>query len=241
MATQKLLLFHRLENSLSDLLELFFPSICVTCGNRLVKQEKFVCLDCWLDLPVTNFHFEPENKVAQLFWGRVQVENATAWFHFRKGSNYQQLIHCIKYKGMKEMGLECGKRLGFSIAESEGFKQVDVIVPVPLHPKKLRKRGYNQSEWIARGISEALQKPVEADNLYRKIHTTTQTKKTRLERWKNVEGIFEIKNSELFAGKHILLVDDVATTGATLEACTVPLLKCDDTRVSIATLAYADF
>lgn len=231
---------NKLSHAFDDLLELFFPSLCITCGERLISQEKFVCMNCWLDLPVTNFHLEPENKVAQLFWGRVNIENATAWFHFRKGSNYQQIIHFIKYKGIKELGFECGKRLGNSLAETKNFQDVDVIVPVPLHPKKLNQRGYNQSEWIARGIAETLQKPVQTNNLYRKRFTSTQTKKTRLERWQNVEGIFDVNNPESFMGKHILLVDDVATTGATLEACAVPLLNFENTKVSIATLAYAD-
>lgn len=229
-----------LSQTFNNLLELFFPSLCVTCGNRLLSQEKYLCLDCWLDLPVTNFHLEPENKVAQLFWGRVQIENATAWFHFRKGSNYQQLIHFIKYKGLKELGFECGKRLGTGLAESESFSAIDMIVPVPLHPKKYKQRGFNQSEWIGRGLSDALQKPVITGNLYRKIHSSTQTKKSRLERWQNVEGIFDVKDPEPFLEKHILLVDDVATTGATLEACAVPLLNIENTTVSIATLAYAD-
>jgi len=229
-----------LSQTFNNLLELFFPSLCVTCGNRLLSQERFLCMDCWLDLPVTNFHLEPENKVAQLFWGRVQIENATAWFHFRKGSNYQQLIHFIKYKGLKELGFECGKRLGSSLAESEAFSTIDMIVPVPLHPKKYKQRGFNQSEWIGRGLSDALQKPIIFGNLYRKIHTSTQTKKSRLERWQNVEGIFDVNDPEPFLEKHILLVDDVATTGATLEACAVPLLNIENTTVSIATLAYAD-
>lgn len=240
MKSQTFNIFSKVEHSFNDLLELFFPSLCVTCGERLVSQEKFVCMGCWLDLPVTNFHREPENKVAQLFWGRVQLEHATAWYHFRKGSNYQQIIHFIKYRGMKELGRECGKRLGESLSEAESFRNVDVIVPVPLHPKKRRKRGYNQSEWIALGIAETLQKPVVTDNLYRKVHTSTQTKKSRLERWQNVEGIFEVNDPESFSGKHILLVDDVATTGATLEASAMPLLKIENSKVSIATLAYAD-
>ncbi|MFW6277225.1 MAG: ComF family protein [Prolixibacteraceae bacterium] len=241
MPISKTFVYNRLEHAFNDLLELFFPSLCVTCGNRLISQEKFVCMNCWLDLPVTGYHLEPENKVEQLFWGRVQIERATSWFHYRKGSSYQQLIHFIKYKGMKELGLECGKRLGRSLAEAENFQTVDEIIPVPLHPKKLKKRGYNQSEWIARGVAEVLQKPVVSDNLLRKIHTSTQTQKTRLERWQNVEGVFKINHPESVAEKHILLIDDVTTTGATLEACAVPLLNCEKTKVSIATLAYADF
>lgn len=229
----------KLKEGVNDLLELFFPSLCITCGNRLVSQEKYLCLQCWHDLPVSNFHLDAQNKVAQLFWGRVQIAQASAFFHFRKGSQYQQLIHFIKYKGLKELGFETGRRFGHILADSEVFNGVDLIVPVPLHIKKLKKRGYNQSEWIARGMAESMNKPVFTGNLYRKTYASTQTKKNRFERWQNVDGIFAINDPTEFSGKHILLVDDVVTTGATLEACAAQILT-QDTRISIATLAFAD-
>ncbi len=229
-----------LAHHYNDLLELFFPELCITCGNRLVSQENYLCIDCWHDLPVSNFHHEPENKVAQMFWGRVKIEFATSFFQYRKGSRYQQLIHFIKYKGLKELGMETGKRFGHVLSESVDFHSVDLIVPVPLHPKKLRKRGYNQSEWIARGIAESMQREMITGNLFRIVHTSTQTKKNRFERWQNVEGIFGIHKPEQFTGKHILLVDDVITTGSTLEACAVQLLKAGNTKISIATLAFAN-
>jgi ComF family protein len=225
----------------SDFTELFFPPVCVTCGNRLINQETFVCMDCWFDLPVTNFHNENENKVAQLFWGRVHVEYATAFFSYKKGSRYQQLIHAVKYRGMKELGFETGKRFGLELKEAAGFKTVDLVVPVPLHPRKQKIRGYNQSEWIARGIGNTMNLPVSTDNLFRNVHTSTQTRKSRFERWQNVEGIFDVKKPEIFEGKHILLVDDVVTTGSTLEACAIHLLKINGVSVSIATLAFADY
>jgi ComF family protein len=231
---------NRISQSISDVLELVFPSLCTTCGERLNSQEKYVCFDCWYDLPITNFHLDTENKVAQLFWGRVQIENATAFFSYKKGSRYQHLIHFIKYKGLKELGFETGRKFGFALADSEVFKSVDIIVPVPLHPKKEKKRGYNQSHWIAAGIADVLQKPVNDKNLYRKSFTSTQTRKNRFERWQNVDGIFEVNENQEFLGKHILLVDDVVTTGSTLEACSLPLLKLTETKVSIATLAFAD-
>ena len=230
-----------IARSYINLLELLFPTLCVTCGNRLVTQEKFLCIDCWHDLPVTNFHFDTENKVARLFWGRVKLENATAFFAYNKGSNYQHLIHFIKYKGLKELGFETGRRFGIALSASPDYNSVDFVVPVPLHPKKQKQRGYNQSQWIACGISESLQKPVSLDNLKRNLHTSTQTRKNRYERWENVENIFEVTRPEEFKGKHILLIDDVVTTGSTLESCAFQLLQIENVKVSIATLAFADF
>ncbi len=226
---------------INDLLELFYPELCVTCGDRLLSHEKYVCLNCWHDLPKTNFHLERNNKVAQLFWGRVQVDHTTSFFSYRKGSRYQKLIHFIKYKGLKELGFEAGRKFGLELNMSDTFSSVDLVVPVPLHPKKQKQRGYNQSEWIAKGMAEAMQKELSPDNLIRKIFTSTQTRKNRFERWQNVEGIFEIARPDEFTGKHILLIDDVVTTGSTLEACAYQLLKVENAKVSIATLAFADF
>ena len=231
----------KLASEFNNFLELLFPTLCVTCGKRLVTQEKFLCIDCWLDLPVTNFHHHTGNKVEQVFWGRVKIEFATAYFAFKKGSNYQHLIHFIKYKGMKELGFETGRRFGISLLESTGFCSVDFIVPVPLHPKNEKMRGYNQSEWIAKGISESMKIPISVDNLRRNLHTSTQTRKNRFERWENVENIFEATRPDEFEGKHILLVDDVVTTGSTLESCALQLLQIENVKVSIATLAFADF
>lgn len=235
-----LFIMNQLGHSLEDFIGLFFPGLCVSCGERLVSQERFVCFSCWRDLPVTNFHTDAENKVSRLFWGRVLFENATSFFSYRKGSNYQKLIHSIKYKGLWELGFETGRRFGFVLAEAENFKSVDVIVPVPLHPKKQKKRGFNQSEWIARGMAASMNKPVSVGNLVRKRFTQTQTRKSRFERWQNVEGMFDVAEPAAFAGKHILLVDDVVTTGSTLEACAAQLLKPENTKVSIATLAFAN-
>lgn len=231
---------NKIARGYSNLLDLLFPQLCVACGNRMVTQEKFMCFDCWHDLPVSNFHVHPGNKLEQIFWGRVKIEFATAFFVFKKGSNYQHLIHFIKYKGMKELGFETGRRFGIDLLKSTGFASIDVIVPVPLHPKKQKLRGYNQSEWIAKGLSESMKKPVSIDNLQRNLHTSTQTRKNRYERWENVENIFEVNHPEEFEGKHILLIDDVVTTGSTLESCALKLLQIANTTVSIATLAFAD-
>lgn len=226
---------------LNDLLELFYPSLCITCGDRLVSQERYICMKCWLDLPVTRFHQDADNRVARLFWGRVRIEQATAYFLFRKGSRYQKLIHAMKYKGLKELGHEAGRRFGESLRESDHFASVDLIVPVPLHPRKEKKRGFNQSEWIARGMGERLQKPVVCDHLKRTVNTATQTRKGRFGRWQNVQGVFHLENAAHFENRHVLLVDDVITTGSTLEACAAEILKIPGTRVSISALAYADW
>lgn len=221
------------------LTELIFPKLCVTCGDKLIEQEQWICLHCLHHIPRTNFHLEPENPVAQLFYGRVRIEFATAFFYFSKGSKYQSLLHNLKYKGMKELGAEIGKQFGIDLLQSESFASVDVICPVPLHPQKEKKRGYNQSWWVASGIAQQMQKQLSDDNLKRITATETQTRKARFERWQNVEGIFELTDPEAFSGKHILLIDDVVTTGSTLEACAQAIISKTDAKVSIATLATA--
>ncbi len=231
---------YKLPQICKDFIELFYPSCCITCGNRLISQEKYLCMKCWADLPVSRFHLDPENKTAQIFWGRVAIENAASWYLYRKGSRYQKIIYAIKYKGMKELGRETGLRYGEELATSPRFQTVDLVVPVPLHPKKERKRGFNQSAWIARGIAASLQIPVSENILIRSIHTPTQTRKNRYERWMNMEGIFRVTEKRSLDNRHILLIDDVVTTGATLEACAIELLKIPGVRLSIATLAYAD-
>lgn len=229
-----------LKPYLKGFIGLFFPEICVTCGNALVSQEKFICLRCLSDLPKTNFHLAKDNKAEQLFWGRVKFENGASFIFFRKGSKYQRLIYFLKYKGLKEIGEELGKYFGYELAENPAFLEIDVILPVPLHPKKQRKRGYNQSEWIARGIGFALGKPVEKASLTRVVHTATQTRKSKFERWENVKGIFKVANPLPLQNKHILLVDDVLTTGSTLEACADALSSVEGVRISFATLGMAD-
>ena len=151
----------------------------------------------------------------------------------------RKIIHHLKYKGMKEVGYEMGKHFGAAIKQAQHFEEIDLLVPVPLHKNKLRQRGYNQSYWIAKGMGEIMNKPVETESIKRNVETNTQTRKARYERWENVEHIFKLKNEQLIRDKHILLVDDVVTTGSTLEACASALLKAENTKVSIATLGVA--
>jgi ComF family protein len=221
------------------LTELLFPNLCVVCGDKLIEQEQWICLHCLHHIPRTNFHLEADNPVSRLFYGRVPIEFATSFFFFSKGSKYQALLHNLKYKGMKELGSEIGKHFGINLAQSPDFMSVDLVCPVPLHPSKEKKRGYNQSWWIASGMAQQMQKPLSDNNLKRITATETQTRKSRFARWQNVEGIFDLTDPAAFSGKHILLVDDVVTTGSTLEACTQTILSKANARVSIATLATA--
>jgi ComF family protein len=225
--------------AINDFFRLIFPVTCAACGEVLMKNERVICLSCNYHLPRTNFHFDEYNPVASIFWGRVRIENATAFYFFNKGSKFRHLVHELKYNGRKDIGLELGRIFGHEIITSEGFSHVDMIVPVPLHRKKQKKRGFNQSECIASGISEAIGKPLDTSSIIRSVHSSTQTRKSRYDRWLNVEGIFRVINPIILAGKHILLVDDVVTTGATLEACATAILKVEGTKVSVAVLAVA--
>lgn len=224
---------------LSGFFRLFYPRVCAVCGADLVSGEKVFCISCLYKIPLTRFWNDKENIVAQIFWGRVNIENACAYFYFAKGSKYRPLLHKLKYKGEREIGTQLGLQFGQELKKSDLYKDIDFVVPVPLHPKKLRIRGYNQAEAIAEGIALGLGTNLSTTHLVRTEFTETQTRKSRAERVKNVAEAFAIANSEELKGKHLLLVDDVVTTGATLEACAAKLLEVEGCRISIAALAYA--
>ena len=224
---------------INDFISLIYPKTCMACGKSLYKNEDCLCTYCLYHLPKTNFHLEKDNEVERVFWGRVRIESAASFLYFSKGGKVQKIMHKLKYKGRQEIGVFLGEQYGLELLNSDTFKNIDIIIPVPLHKMKLKKRGYNQSEKFAEGLSLSMKKPVSTDNLYRKIFSETQTKKTRYKRWQNVESIFDIKNPELLKSKHILLVDDVITTGATMEACVNVLKKVPEIKISIASIAYA--
>ncbi len=221
-----------------DCYYLLYPNICAACNATLFRGEREICTRCRSLLPYTRFHSDKDNPVSQLFWGRVTVEYATAYFVFHKGSRFQKILHKIKYRSHQNLGIEIGRWFGSELINSP-FNLVDCIATVPLHPKKFQKRGYNQSDLIAKGISETLNKPLENNLIKRVVENPTQTKKGRYERWSNVDGIFELIDASKAENKHILLIDDVVTTGSTLEACTSAILKAPNTKVSIAVLAMA--
>jgi ComF family protein len=227
------------QKYIQGFVSLFYPKYCFACNTTLLGNEDYLCTMCRHTLPVTLFHEHKDNPVEKLFWGRIKVENATAFMFYDKGNKYGHLLHQFKYKGFLEIGLMLGTMFGNQLIDTD-FKEIDLIIPVPLHRAKLRKRGFNQSEIFAQGISGVLGKPLIGKALKRNVFTSTQTKKGRYERWKNVSNIFEVRNPESLQNKHILLIDDVITTGATLEAAGNAILKIEGTKLSVATMAIAN-
>ncbi len=218
-----------------------FPYDCVACQEPLPDGHKLICPFCEGDFSYTYFeHFEEETSLDQLFFGRVPLEFTYALLFFEKGSNTQSLIHAIKYKNNKLLANEMGKRIGEKLLLKKLGALPDVLISVPLHPKKEFMRGYNQGSLLAIGISETTKTPFNAKLLRRKVFTETQTKKGKYERWSNVETVFEVKNAEKWKDKHICIVDDVITTGSTLEACIRVILEAvPGVKVSVVSLAVA--
>lgn len=229
-----------LSQHISDFFSLFFPEVCAGCGCSLVSNEQEICTGCLVNLPYTDFHLIPDNGVARQFWGRVPFIFCGAFLYFSKGTRVQNLLHQLKYNNRPEVGMKLGIHYGKQLASSPAMTAPDVIVPVPLHPKRQKKRGYNQSEYFALGLSESMQVPLDTTTLQRAIFTSSQTKKSRFSRYENMKDVFFLKQGEKFEGKHILLVDDIITTGATIEACAIPILKVPGAKISIAGIAYTD-
>jgi len=225
------------SNLLNDFISLFFPRYCEACANSLVKGEEIICVVCMSELPTTNFHKEDENELKQKFYGKVKVKHAFSFLRFTKSGKVQQLLHKLKYKNKPEIGRLIGNRYGAIVAGTIA-QHIDVIIPVPLHESRLRQRGYNQSDAFAEGLSETMGIPWSNNAILRKVKSETQTRKTREQRWENVANIFDIKNVDQVEGKRVLLVDDVVTTGATLESC-VHAISHKAASVSIATIAIA--
>ena len=224
---------------LHSILNLFYPRVCAACGESLLKDEETVCLKCRYLLPKTGYELNPDNPLAQTFYGRVKFHAVTACFFFAKSGKVQHLIHELKYKGNKEAGVFLGQQLGDTIKDAPLFQGIDYLIPVPLHPKREKQRGYNQSLMIAKGINEVTGIPIGDKYLIRAVNTATQTKKSAEERYKNVKDIFEVRFPEELEGKHVLLIDDVLTTGATLESCAHQLENITGIVISAATAACA--
>lgn len=221
------------------LLHLAFPHICEGCGSSVLQDDHLLCLECLTSLPETGYLENSPNPVEKLFWGRLPLEHAAAHYYFTKESMMQELMHQFKYRGNKTLGLYLGRLLGQAIEASQKFEDVDVLVPLPLHPAKERKRGFNQSTILCEGIASVWKRDILDKVVVRTTNTETQTTKNRIERWKNMEGNFELKNPKSLVGKHVLLIDDVVTTGATLEACGKAILEAADNKLSVVTLCFS--
>ena len=204
-----------------------------------MRNETIICTGCYVSIPRTNFHLNRDNPVAQMFWGRCEIEKASSFSFYTRGSKMRILIHNMKYRGRKDIGIELGKLYSTTLKSSGFYEGMDIVIPVPLHPSKLRKRGFNQSELIATGVAQIAGLPLETSCLKRITGTGTQTRSSRFDRWINVKGIFTVEKPYLLTGKHILLIDDVITTGSTIESCANELLKIEKVRVSVISLAAA--
>jgi ComF family protein len=225
---------------LKDIFDLFYPNLCTICNEYLVENESVICTFCRHDLPMTNISDFKNNKITQTFYGSVLLEKAFSLLYYRKEGSTQKLIHDLKYKGNEEVGTFFGNWIGEILQENQKFKNVDFIIPVPLHPRKLRERGYNQVTKFGEQLDLHLRIPFIENNLIRISATKTQTFKARFERFKNLETKFLLQNPSFFNDKHVLLIDDVITTGATLEACAKEFEKTKNCKISILTMAYTE-
>ena len=225
---------------LKDFFYLFYPNICANCKEQLLQNEKVICTFCRHDLPLTNFKSYTRNKVSSIFSGRITIEKAYALLFFRKQGITKNLIHDLKYKGNESVGVFFGNWIGEIVVKNKEFSTVDFIVPVPIHAKKKKIRGYNQVTKFGECLSMHLKVPLNEDILIRQSATKTQTLKSRFERFNDLESKFLARNTSIFKEKHILIIDDVITTGATLEACAKELLKTPGIKISILTMAYTE-
>lgn len=224
---------------LGDLVGLFLPRRCAACDRPLTRSETSLCLGCLNDLPRLRLHQEPGNRVERLFWGKVPVEAAAALLQFNRSGKVQRMLHRLKYTGDRTVGLELGRMMAETLQGSERFSTLDTILAVPLHPSRLRQRGFNQSQVLVDGFREVWPLRSMHQSLMRVTRTTTQTHKGRWDRWTNVKEAFDLVSPEVLAGAHVLVVDDVVTTGATLEGCIRALTSAQGLRVSVCTAATA--
>lgn len=225
-------------DALKDIFHLFFPNVCPVCGNRITEGGALLCTQCLLDIPLTGYWNDVDNPVAKRFWGHLPIVNACAFMRYSQASRFSKLIYDFKYRGNWRSARRLGVWFGAYLRESGLYNDVDVVVGVPLHMRKKLVRGYNQSQYLAEGIAESLGCRIDTGSVVRRVHNSSQTRKGTIERWENVKDIFDVRSSHDLHGKHILLVDDVLTTGATIISCGESIVKCvPNCRLSIVTLS----
>lgn len=227
-----------LKEILPDMASLVYPQVCTGCGGSLYRHEELICNTCYVSLPKTNFHLQKESTISKLFYGRADIEFAGSFLFFYKKGMVQKMLHALKYKGKPEVAEWLGKWYALDLLKDKSLPSVDFIIPVPLHKRRQQKRGYNQSEEFARGLSSVLGIPVYMNIVLKHVYTETQTHKSRAERMENIATSFIVQNQADITGKHVLLVDDVITTGATLEACANKMKSEAQVKVSVLTIAY---
>jgi ComF family protein len=226
-----------MKNLFVSLLHLFYPHVCNTCGRGLTPSETILCLRCQHRLPLTGFHLYPDNTLEKVFWGRVNIRHAMAAYYYNEGAIVRRLVHQFKYHRRQDIALQLGRQIGYMLQQTAWLNEIDCIVPVPLHKAKARRRGYNQSAVLAAGLAMIISRPVMPHALQRVSYTDSQTRKNRTSRWENVAGVFTAKEPGALRGRHVLLVDDVITTGATTEACCLALQEAG-ALVSVCALAF---
>lgn len=225
---------------INDFLSLIYPRRCEACGDPLYRHEEYICNYCTLHLPISNYHLEKENRLMRVFAGRVPLTGAAAQYVFEKDGKIQKLLHSIKYEEQKELAHFLGGLYASGLKTDGWWKAVDLVIPIPLHKRKLKIRGFNQSEYYAKGFAGTMNKELDTQSLIRTKHTETQTRKKKFERWENVDGIFEVTEETKLRDKHVLLVDDVITTGATIEAAWQAFRRVENVQVSVVSIAFAN-
>lgn len=228
------------KTALRSLFNLAFPRLCLACGADTIPDQEILCIPCAYNLPKTSQHWYPENQLTDRFWGRLDLHAGAAYLYFSKHGRTQQLLHQLKYLGQWQVGLKLGQAHGKILKTAPLFQQIDLILPIPLHAHRLKKRGYNQSDYYAQGLAEEMETSWSPKMIKRTVATVSQTQKTRMERFANVEHAFHLPRPKAIKGKHVLLVDDVLTTGATLEAVGLKLLEAGVSKLSVATIAMAE-
>ncbi len=225
---------------IEDFVKLFFPTYCAGCDAVLLKNETGICLSCQTCLPRILQHDYRDNKLEKKFWGRADIQTATAFLNMSKEGIVRRIIHDLKYHGNKNAGLVLGNLFGAELCKSSSMNQFDYLMPVPLHPKRLLERGYNQCDCIVEGMSQSMEIPISKNHLVRSKYNLSQTKNGKYNRWENVEGIFSVQRANELEGCHVLLIDDIITTGSTIEACAAELTKIKDLKLSVASIAMTE-